>query len=248
MLLDMPAPRPLELSADDMPSFCTRCALVNSCQGQEVDRLARQELHGLARQLGPFPAGTFLFREGDPFQSISTVHRGSVKTFVVDACGREQVLGFFLPGEMIGLSAIHSARYPCNAVALDTVTLCSASFPAVAQLATHSHALQAQLFRLLSHGIRKASLMAGDFSADERVAAFLVMLRNHQVESGGSAQDLELTMSRADIASYLRLAAETVSRVMQRFQRRGLIQVERRHVTLLDPDRLEALARAVSAT
>lgn len=245
MLLDLPTAVPSEVLADDMPSFCTRCALVNSCQGREADHLARQQLHGLARQLGPLRAGTFLFREGDPFQSISTVYRGSVKTFVVDACGREQVLGFFLPGEMIGLSAIHNGRYPCNAVALDTVTLCSASFPAVAQLATRSHALQAQLFRLLSHGIRKASLMAGDRSADERVAAFLVMLRDHQIEHGGSAQDLALSMSRADIASYLRLAAETVSRVMQRFQRHGLIQVMRRDVKLLDPGRLDAFAQAV---
>lgn len=245
MLVDLPERRSLEVKPADPPSFCTQCALEHSCQGREADRLARQELHGLARQLGPYPAGTFLFREGDPFQSVSTVYRGSVKTFVVDACGREQVLGFFQSGEMIGLNAIHETRYPCNAVALETVTLCNASFPAVAQLATRSPALQAQLFRLLSQGIRKASLMAGDFTADERVAAFLMMLRAHQVKIGGTPQLLDLAMSRADIASYLRLAAETVSRVMQRFHNDGLIHVARRRVELLDLTRLDALARVV---
>ncbi len=245
MLLDEPKRRSLEVKESDAPSFCERCALEHSCQGRETDRMVRQELHGLARQHGPFLAGTYLFREGDPFQSVSTVYLGSVKTFVVDACGREQVLGFFQPGEMIGLSAIHNGRYPCNAMALETVTLCTASFPAVAQLATRSPALQTQLFRLLSHGIRKASLMAGDFTADERVAAFLIMLRNHQIKVGGSTQQLDLAMSRADIASYLRLAAETVSRVMRRFQQDGLINVERRRVELLDIARLESLARVV---
>ena len=90
------------------------------------------------------------------------------------ARGREQVQGFFLPGEVIGLNAIHGARYPANAIALDTVTLCRFSFPQMSLLATRMPGLQQHLFRLLSHDIGKASLLSGDFTADERMAAFII--------------------------------------------------------------------------
>ena len=98
-------------------------------QGLEKSRLA--ELHCLVEHTGPFHEGDHLFREGDPFTAIAAVRSGTVKTCVIDTSGREQVLGFFLPGEIIGLNAIHSARYPCNAIALDTVLLCRFSFPAM---------------------------------------------------------------------------------------------------------------------
>lgn len=223
---------------------CIECSLLDACQGPGPD-FAGQQLRGLARRLGPFPPGTHLFRTGDPFHAISTVHSGTVKTFVIDAEGREQVLGFFLPGEVIGLGAIDSGHYPCNAVALDTVHLCSVAFPALAALATHARGVQQELFRLLSHGIRKASLMAGDASAEVRIAAFLVLLRRHHQASGGQASRLHLTMSRGDIANYLRLAPETVSRVMRRFQDEALLHVAGREVELIDPARIENLARAM---
>ena len=170
---------------------------------------------------------------------------GAVKTFVIDAHGREQVLGFFLPGEVIGLNAIHGSRYPCNAVALDTTILCRFSFPAMATLATRLPGLQGQLFRLLSEDIGKAALLAGDYSADERLAAFLVSLSRRYAARGFSPRRLSLLMSRTDIANYLRLAAETVSRVLRRMQEDGLIAVERREVELVDMARLEKLAAAV---
>jgi CRP/FNR family transcriptional regulator len=173
------------------------------------------------------------------------VRAGTVKTYLLDADGREQVLGFHLPGEVIGLDAIHAARYPCNAVALDTVMLCRFSFPKMAMLATRMPGLQAQLFRLLSQDIGKAALLAGDFSADERMAAFLVALSRRFARRGFSATRLHLTMSRTDIANYLRLAPETVSRVLRRFQSDGLVAVDRRELEILSPDRLAALARSV---
>jgi CRP/FNR family transcriptional regulator len=155
------------------------------------------------------------------------------------------VQGFFLPGEVIGLSAISEARYPCNAVALDTVHLCRFSFPNIAALAMRMPGLQQQLFRLLSHDIGKASLLAGNYSADERMAAFLISVSRRYAERGFSATRFVLAMSRTDIANYLRLAPETVSRVFRRFQDEKLLHVERRELEFLDAARLEALARDV---
>ena len=112
-------------------------------------------------------------------------------------------------------------------------------------LATRMPGLQTQLFRLLSADIGKAHLLAGDFSADERMAAFLVSLSRRYAQRGYSAQRFQLAMARTDIANYLGLAPETVSRVLRRLQEEGVLQVDRREFEILDPVRLQALARDV---
>ncbi len=237
-------PNPIADDGDEV-NFCTTCAFSNACRSEGYDKSALLELHCLVEHVGPYKPGEHLFREGEPFNAIAAVRAGTVKTYVLDPAGHEQVLGFFLPGEVIGLNAIHSARYPCNAVALDTVTLCRFSFPMMATLATRMPGLQAQLFRLLSEDINKASLLAGDHSADERLAAFLIALSRRYASRGFSARRFSLTMARTDIANYLRLAAETVSRVLRRFQDEKLLKVERREVELLDIERLQGLAKPV---
>jgi CRP/FNR family transcriptional regulator len=185
--------------------------------------------------------------------SIAAVRGGTVKTYIVDLEGREQVLGFHFPGEVIGLSAIDGERYPCNAVALDDGTLCRFSCARMAELATRLPGLQQQLFRLLSRDIGTASLLAGDHSADERMAAFLLLTSRRFAARGISATGFRLSMSRADIANYLHLAPETVSRVLRRFQDDQWIRVQRRDLELIEPARIESLAasvlrRGVSAT
>ncbi len=229
----------------DALRFCSTCAFSAACLDQGYDKSRLAELHVLVEHVGPFAEGTHLFREGDPFDAIAAVRAGTVKTYVVDPGGQEQVLGFFLPGEVIGLNAIHQSRFPCNAVALDTVMLCRFSFPQMALLATRLPGLQAHLFRLLSQDIGKAALLAGDYSADQRMAAFLVTLSRRYAQRGFSATRFHLTMSRTDIANYLRLAPETVSRVLRRFQDENLVLVERRELEVRDPARLHELARMV---
>ena len=150
---------------------------------------------------------THVFREGDPFDAIAAVRAGTVKTYVVDPDGHEHVLGFHLPGEVIGLNAIDEEHYPCNAVALDTVMLCRFSFPKISVLATRVPGLQQHLFRLLSRDIGNAALLAGDWSADQRMAAFLIGLSRRLAARGFSADRFQLTMARTDIANYLRLRA-----------------------------------------
>ena len=242
-----PGPRRPNPIADDGDEyhFCSTCAFAPVCLAEGLAKNELWDLHCLVEHIGPFHAGDHVFREGDPFTAIAAVRAGTVKTYVVDSHGREQVLGFFLPGEVIGLNAIHAAKYPCNAVALDTATLCRFSFPAISTLATRLPGLQAQLFRLLSQDISKAALLAGDFSADERMAAFLLALSRRYAARGFSATRFTLSMARTDIANYLRLAAETVSRVLKRFQADGLIVVDRRELELRDLPRLQELASAV---
>lgn len=229
----------------DALRFCSTCAFSQACLSQGMERGALRDLHVLVEHVGPLHAGAHVFRQGDPFDAICAVRAGMVKTFTVGRDGREQVLGFHLPGELIGLNAIDDQRYPCNAVALNTVALCRFSFSGIAQLATRLPALQQLLFRLLSRDIGIAERLGGDWTADQRLAAFLIGL-SRRLQARGFARDrFELTMARTDIANYLRLAPETVSRVLKRFQDERLVQVQRRDLRLTDVERLAELASPV---
>lgn len=225
--------------------FCTTCAFSQACLSEGMDKRALMDLHVLVEHVGPLHAGEHVFREGDVFEAIAAVRAGTVKTYVVDRDGHEQVLGFHLPGEVIGLDAIDGDRYPCNAVALDTVMLCRFSFPRISMLAARLPGLQQHLFRLMSRDIGRASLLAGDYSADQRMAAFLIGLSRRLAARGFSPDRFQLTMARTDIANYLRLAPETVSRVLKRFQHDGLIHVDRRELELLGRKRLEDMAASM---
>ena len=229
----------------DELSFCSTCAFSQACLSQGMDKTALMDLHVLVEHVGPLHAGEHVFREGDPFTAIAAVRTGTVKTYHIDRDGHEQVLGFHLPGEVIGLNAIHDDRYPCNAVALDTVMLCRFSFPMMATLASRMPGLQRHLFQLLSQDIGKASLLAGSFTADERLAAFIVMLSRRFAERGFSPTRMRLTMARTDIANYLRLAPETVSRVLRRLQDEGVLKVDRRDMEILRPEVMVDLAHHV---
>ena len=228
----------LPAAADDGDEFqfCSTCAFSAACLEQGFDKSRLRELHVLVEHIGPFAEGEHIFREGDPFEAIAAVRLGTVKTYVNDAEGREQVLGFFLPGEIIGLNAISQSKYPCNAVALDSVQLCRFSFPNIAELAGRVPGLQKQLFKLLSEDIGKAALLAGNF---------MVALSRRQSARGFSKTRLHLAMTRTDIANYLRLASESVSRGFSRLQDAGIVRVERREIEITDPVRLSEMARHI---
>jgi CRP/FNR family transcriptional regulator len=229
----------------DALRFCSTCAFSQACLSQGMDKSSLRDLHMLVEHVGPVHAGEHVFREGDPFEAIAAVRAGAVKTYTIDREGREHVLGFHLPGEVIGLNAIDEEHYPCNAVALDTVMLCRFSVPKISVLAMQVPGLQQHLFRLLSRDIGNAALLSGDWTADERMAAFLVGLSRRLAARGFSADRFQLTMARTDIANYLRLAPETVSRVLKRFQDDGLLKVDRRELELVGRAQLEALAAPV---
>ena len=243
-----PAATPAAADDGDELRFCSTCAFSDACLSQGYAKTDLADLHVLVEHVGPFHIGDHIFREGDEFNAIAAVRAGAVKTSILDPSGCEQVLGFHLPGEVIGLNAIHASRYPCDAVALDTTMLCRFSFPKMALLATRMPGLQQQLFRLLSQDIGKASLLAAHFSADERMAAFLVSLSRRYASRGFSATRFQLSMTRTDIGNYLRLAPETVSRILKRMNQDGLIIAKQREICLLEPERIEALARPLLRT
>lgn len=229
----------------DADHFCSMCAFAGACAAAGYGKPELRDLHCLVEHVGPFEPGQRIFRSGDPFRALFAVRSGMLKTTLVDADGREQVLGFYLPGELVGLDAIYPEHYPCDAIALETTQCCRFSFPAMSALAAKQPKIQQHLFRLLSKELGSASLLAGDHSADERMAAFLIDLGDRYAMRGLSGTRFRLSMARADIANYLRLAAETVSRVLGRFRSQKLIAIDGRNVELLDGERLRELARCV---
>ena len=231
----------------DDAAFCSTCAFSRACLAEGVDKRDLRELHVLVDHVGPIAEGEHVFRKGDRFEAIAAVRAGTVKTYVIDADGGERVLGFHLPGEVIGLDGIDGERYPCSAVALDTVMLCKFSFTRMSALAARLPGLQQQLFRLLARNIGAAIRLGSDGTADQRMAAFLLGLSERLAARGFSARQFRLTMPRTDIGNHLRLAPETVSRVLKRLEDDGLVAIDRREVEILDVEAVRALAAPVTA-
>lgn len=222
---------------------CANCSLSELCLPLGLSREDIAKLDQLIEARGPLHSDDHLFRVDDPFRALYAVRSGYFKTYLVDDSGHEQVLGFHLPGELIGLDAIYPERHQCNAVALDTATVCELPFDQVSRLAASVPGLQRSMFRLMSKELGESHALAGDLSAEERLAAFLLSLSDRLKQRGYSDTRLTLAMPRRDIANFLALATETVSRVFTRFEKEGLIHVDRRDVTLLDRERLHAHCR-----
>lgn len=237
-------PAPVATSA---PDFCRTCALSSACAMVGYGLSELSPLHSLMEHLGPYRAGAAVFRQGEAFEAVYAVRSGVVKTRQLDKNGNERVLGFYLPGEVIGLDAIYPAQFPCDAIALEDAQFCRFSFPAVSLLATRQPAVQKHLFRLIGQRLGMRRLLSGDYGADERMAAFLVDLGDRYAVRGFSATQFRLGMSRGDIASYLCLAAETVSRTLGRFRSQGLIMLRGRALVLQQPEALRRLGQNLLA-
>lgn len=224
---------------------CSVCSLSKLCLPLGLSKADLERMDEIVTRSAVVHEGEHLFRVGDPFKSVYAVRSGAYKSYAVDSEGREHVLGFHLPGEVMGLDAIYSGCHMSNAVALDTAAVCELPYFELSRLAGEVDGLRMQMFRLMSKGIADTAALAGDFTAEERIASFLMDLSRRFHERGFSATGFNLSMSRRDIANYLRLAPETVSRVLARFEKSKMIGVERREVHLLDYAKLQELGRCM---
>ena len=212
---------------------CLECAFQGRCLARAEDTGPGQDIPVTPRILH---RGDHLFRTNEEFHNVYTVRSGAIKAYVILQSGEEQVIGFHTPGDVVGLDAIDSGRYMCNAMVLDTSCVCPLPFEQLCRLGGRSPEIQGRLMRSLSRRIvdhEGLLLILGQKTADQRMAAFLL---------GLSHVDIHLPMSRADIASYLALAVETVSRVLTRLQEGNVLDVQRNQVRILDLDKLATLA------
>lgn len=191
--------------------------------------------------------GEFLYRSGERFHCVFVIRAGMFKTILIDAEGREQVTGFYMTGEVLGLDGIETEQCQSSAVALEDSEVWEIPFARMEALCRQDPAMQRMLHRLMSREIQRENLMMlllGSMSAEERLAAFLVNLSQRLTARGYSPVRFVLRMSRREIGSYLGLTLETVSRVFSRFQREGLIRAQLKTVELKQPERLRAIVGA----
>lgn len=224
---------------------CRDCSLFQLCLPVGIGPGDLDLLDRIIKRRRPIRRGEHLFQVDFPFQAIYAVRSGSIKTYVPTANGNEQITGFHLPGELLGLDAISTGHHPCAAKALETTSLCEIPFDRLEELSEQIPSLQHQLLRIMSKEIlhdHNLLTLLGKKSAEERLAALLVGLSDRYQQRGFSPLEFNLSMSRNDIGNYLGMAVETVSRLFSRFQEEGLLKVARKHVHILKPARLYALA------
>jgi CRP/FNR family transcriptional regulator, anaerobic regulatory protein len=232
------------ISLETIRVACRNCSLSSLCLPMGLAPEDVERLDDIIKRTRPLHRGDFLFRDGDRFRSLYVVKTGSVKTFAPSPEGGEQVLGFHLPGEIIGLDAIDKDVHACSAKVLETSAICEIPFFRLEELTATIPSLQHQMYRLLSKEIGHDTdmlLLLGKKNAEERLAAFLLSLSKRLHKRGLSATDFYLSMSRHEIGNYLGLAVETVSRLFTRFQDDGLMRVDRKHIELFDVHALESL-------
>lgn len=234
------------ISLENLKVACKNCSLVTLCLPMGLEPEEVEKLDRIVRRNRPLHRGDHLFREGDRFTSLYVVKTGSVKTYAPSEDGGEQVLGFHLLGELIGLDAIAKNSHHCSAKVLETSAVCEIPFEDLEELSSSIPSLQHQIYRLLSSEIghdEDMLTLLGKKNAEERLAAFLLSLSERFKRRGFSASDFYLSMSRHEIGNYLGLAVETVSRLFTRFLDKGLVKVERKHIQLLDIERLHCVAQ-----
>jgi CRP/FNR family transcriptional regulator len=227
---------------------CVTCNLRRICmQVDIVDPETKALFESLVSTRVRLRKGEVLFRSGDKFTGLFAIRTGSIKTVTPTDDGAEQVSGYHLQGEIVGVEGVGNDVYACNAVALEDSEVCSLPIERVEALAHEDASFQRRLYRLLSSAIvreRTVTLMVGSMRAEQRLASFLLDLSNRYQARGYSPSEFVLRMTREEIGSHLGLKLETVSRLFSRFADEGLILVNGRVIRLLD--RL-ALSQIVSA-
>lgn len=224
---------------------CAHCSLQQLCLPAGISAEELQRLDDIVRRRRPVERGERLFRPGDAMNAVYVARDGAFKTVTISEEGEEQVVGFHLPGELIGLDALGAGEHRCEAVALTTANVCEVPFDQLANVASQIPGLQQQLLRVIGQSVGRDQDHVGMLvrrQAGERIALFLHGLSERFRNIGQSGAQFKLPMSREDIARYLGLALETVSRGFSKLQEDGVIAVVGRRVEILDMAELNRLA------
>ncbi|GAB3383499.1 fumarate/nitrate reduction transcriptional regulator Fnr [Massilia agri] len=245
--ISLPGESPINIQA--LKTSCGNCSMHQLClpmglEDADINRL--DQIIGGRRRLAKDER---LYQMGEPFRSLYAVRFGHFKTYQVNAAGEEQITGFQMAGELLGMDAI-SGTHHCDAVALEDSEVCEIPFSRLEELFGQVPALLRHFHRIMSQEITREQnvmLLLGNMRAEQRFAVFLVNLSARYAARGYSPNRFQLRMSREDIGNYLGLTIESISRLLSRFKKQGLLEVDKRELTLLDPGKLKAMAAGLDA-
>lgn len=223
---------------------CSSCNLRELCLPMGLNPEEMDKLDHVISTRRRVKRGQALFNTGDAFTSLYAVRSGFFKTAVTTADGRDQVTGFQMTGEIIGMDGIVNDRHSCDAIALEDAEVCVLPFDKLEQLSREFSTLQHHVHKIMSREIvrdHSVMLLLGSMRAEERLAAFLLNLVQRLHARGFSQSELILRMTREEIGSYLGMKLETVSRTFSKFMEDGIIDVKQRYVHIKNTDGLSRI-------
>lgn len=224
---------------------CGNCRLNTICLPISLHIDDIDKLNNIVQRGKPLQKGDYLYRANDPFDSVYAIRSGAVKAITLSDNGEEQVTGFYLPGEVVGMDGIADNRYTNSVIALETASVCEIPFQRMEELSLQIPNLQRHFFQLMSREItqdQQIITLLSKSSAEERIAALLLSISSRNSRRQLSATAFRLPMSRTDIGNYLGLTIETVSRIFTRLQKQGVIHVDKKEVLITNMDQLRSIA------
>jgi len=226
---------------------CAKCRLRETCLSGDVPAEDLERVENIVYARRRIRRGEALFSAGDPFRCLYAIRTGSFKTNVVDSEGREQVTGFFMGGELLGLDGLGDGRYAASAIALEDSDVCAMPYSLIEHIGRQVPSLQRRLHSVLAREIVRdhgVMLLLGSMRAEERLATFLLNLSKRFQRRGYSESEFHLRMTREEIGSYLGLKLETVCRVLSAFREDGLLDIDYKRVRIVSIAGLELVLAA----
>jgi CRP/FNR family transcriptional regulator len=229
----------------DYKVSCSGCRLSPICLPIALQAPDIERLDAIVQRGRPLRKGDYVYREGQPFNSVYAVRSGTLKAYSTTDSGEEQVIGFYLPGEIFGMDGLSKNKHISSAVALETAAICEIPFDRLSELSIRIPSLQRHFFQLMSQEIAQDQQLLGQLSkntAEQRIAALLLSISARNARRKLSATHFRLPMSRTDIGNYLGVTVETVSRTFSRFQKMGLLISDGREIALASAENLRLIA------
>lgn len=220
---------------------CNQCALSALCLTRDLAGPERERFDQMMRRHHRIERGEKLFFVGNKFKSLYVLHSGSAKACIVSESGEEQVIGFYLAGELIGFDGLNNYTHSCSVELLESGSACELPIDELDELMGASKSLRRRFHTMIGNAFvedHKMLLMLGKLSSEQRFAWFLLNLSDRFARLKASPTEFNLSMSRYDIANYLGLANETISRLIKRYSKEGIVEVNRRWVRILDIGKL----------
>lgn len=224
---------------------CQDCSISQLCIPFTLNEHELDQLDNIIERKKPIQKSQVIFKAGDELKSLYAIRSGTIKSYTISESGEEQITSFHLPGDLVGFDAITNMQHTSFAQALETAMVCEIPFDILDDLSGKMPKLRQQMMRLMSSEIKNDQemiLLLSKMNAEERLAAFILNLSNRYSARGFSSREFRLTMTRGDIGNYLGLTVETISRLLGRFQKIGMLTVQGKYITITNMAELVKLA------
>ena len=238
------------VSQSRYPLNCQNCSFSQLCLPFNLNNNELDKLDDIIQRKRPLQKGERLFESGDKLSSLFAVRSGSFKSYSISENGEEQITSFHLPGELIGFDSMFDDEHQSVSQALETSMVCEIPFTTLDTLADEVPALRKQIMRLMSEEIKQDQqmfMLLNQRTAEERLAYFIQTLSVRFNQRGFSSSEFRLTMTRSEIGNYLGLTVETISRLLSKFNKDGIIKVEGKLISITDSKALEEKSRTLSS-